>query len=371
MRVLVVGGGMAGMTACTSLRKFDKSVEIVVVDPKEYMEVHWASVRNIFDEGMAARSIFAIDKWAVSKSIKVIRDRVTSLTPREATLSDGTVIEFHAAVVCTGAQTRLPALGRGPPSTRTKAAGDRDRRLAQLAAEGSKYLSARSVLIVGGGLVGVEFAGDLAYYARANGKSIKMTLVHSGNRLCPEMSPKAAEMVKFKLENLGVQVLLCDRATQEGSEVRLQSTNKLLDAEQVVWTTGLRSCSNFLGREYLDEKGWIKVDDYFRVVGAEQSLFALGDCCDLLPNAGSQILGTMAVIGKNIAVTLDALQTGNQKKIEKKLRKALVQPEAYVTTIGRQTGVAQLPCCYTQVLLPMLKNNTMFLFKPKGQLALR
>ena len=375
MKVLIIGGGMAGLTAATSLRKLDRHVEIIVVDPKEYMEVHWATIRAIFDPDIGPNSTFQISKWAVSKSIKVIRQSVTKLTEMDATLSDGTVIEFNVAVVAAGSQTKFPALGKGPPSVNARAgSGDKSRRLAQLNAERQKYLNAQSVLVVGGGLIGVEFTGDLAYFARESGNtSIKITLVHSQDQLCPDtFTPKAAAMAMRKLELLGVQVILNDRVKKEGNRVILENAKKQIDAEQVVWATGFYACnSGFMDAKFLDRKGFIEVDEYFRVKGAENSLFALGDCCDLLPNSGSQVLGTMGIIGKNISAVLDAQQTGNYENIEKKMRKVLVQPEVYITTLGKQTGVAQTPCCHTQFMLPWAKNSTMFLFKPKGDLGLK
>lgn len=145
MQVLIIGGGLAGMTAATSIRKFDKLVNITMVDPKDYMEVHWASVRSIFDPDIASKSTFDIQKWAVAKSVKVIRSSVTKLNPNDATLADGTVIEFNVAVICTGAQTKFPALGRGPPSAQAKeGSGSRDRRLANSNAK-AKSISRRKV----------------------------------------------------------------------------------------------------------------------------------------------------------------------------------------------------------------------------------
>jgi protoporphyrinogen oxidase len=49
MRALVIGGGVAGCTAIVGLRKKDKGVEIVLVEPKDHLEVFWATyrVRNL------------------------------------------------------------------------------------------------------------------------------------------------------------------------------------------------------------------------------------------------------------------------------------------------------------------------------------
>lgn len=374
MKVLVIGGGLGGLTACTSLRKFDRYVDITLVEPKDYIEIPWASYRSIFDKDLAMQSTFDLEKWAVPKSVKVVKSTVTKLSENDATLANGNIIEFNVAVICTGAQTRFPALGRGPPSGKksVKGSGERQRRLAQLESEGNRLLESKSVLIVGGGLIGIEFAGDLAYFAKQKGKTIHITLVHSKNQLgSEELTPKAAAMTQKKLENLGVVVLLNEKAVKEGERVLLQNSKKPVQAEKIVWTTGIYPCNSFLDSKYLDRRGWIEVDDYFRVKGAEGSLYALGDCCDLLPNSGAQILGTMGVIGKNITVTLDSIQSGVTENVEKKMRKALVQPATYVTTIGKQTGVAQTPCCYTQLILPWAKNSTMFLFKPKGELGLK
>lgn len=378
---------MAGLTAATSLRATDKLVSITLVDPKDYCEIHWASIRNIFDPEMAHASTFDLKKWAVSKSITIIQDQVTQLTETTATLqSDGSLIEFNIAVICTGAQTKCPALGRGPP----KKLGSRQRRLKQLESEGEKYRQAKSILIVGGGLIGTEMAGDVACFCgqaatEQNRPPPKITLVHSRPQLCPEeLTPKAAFMLQSKLQSMGVEILLNEKVVMRKSKattpipaLQLQSSGKIVQADQVIWTTGFYACNSFLDAKYLDAKGFIQVDDYFRVLNKETekavpSLFALGDCCDLLPNAGSQILGTMGVIGKNIQVSLDALQSGaTDEAVTKKMRKALAQPAVYVQTAGKATGVAQLPCCHTQFILPWMKNSSMFLFKPKSALGLK
>ena len=368
MKVLVIGGGFGGLTACTSLRKFDKTVEITMVEPKEYFEVCWAAYRGMMDSTVAEGALFDLKHWALRKAVKLIKATVTSLSTDSATLSTGDVIEFNVCVIATGATTKWPALGRGLPSQAND--GSRARRLKVLEAEGKKLLNAESVLVVGGGLIGVETAGDLKWYSKAQGKNLKVTLVNAGEQLVPEFSVRAAAMAKAKLETLGVEVILNEKVVKNGDKLVLQKSRKELDAKEVVWTTGLLPINSFMDRKLLNKRGWIEVDDYFRVKGAQNKLFAIGDCCDLLPNAGNQILNNIGVIGKNIKAVLDSIESGKTLDLEKKMRKVLWNSEVYVATIGKGTGVAVVPGCYTQFFLPWFKNSTMFLSKPKGDLHL-
>ena len=55
--VVVIGGGMAGLSVIYNLRQLDDEVQIVLVDPKEYCEVLWASYRSPFVDWVAKGSL--------------------------------------------------------------------------------------------------------------------------------------------------------------------------------------------------------------------------------------------------------------------------------------------------------------------------
>ncbi|CAB9498759.1 expressed unknown protein [Seminavis robusta] len=57
--------------------------------------------------------------------------------------------------------------------------GNREERLERLKDYGQELLNAKKVVIVGGGLVGVELAGDVAGYGKLEHKDVDVTLVHS------------------------------------------------------------------------------------------------------------------------------------------------------------------------------------------------
>lgn len=370
MKVAVIGGGMAGLSVAKHLRKLDKNLEIILIEPKQYFEVPWCAVRSLFDPEMARKSTFSIKKWAIAKSIHHIRDRVASLTDTEIQLSNGQYIEFNLCVICTGATTKFAALGRGPPNPRGKVKGRIDNRLTQLEYNGKKLLNAKTIAIIGGGLIGVELAGDLAFFANKQNKRLEILLIHNQERLVPEFTPSASAMAKEKLEEAGVQIIFNEKAVaQSDGSIRLAASGEYLNADEIIWTTGLSPVNTFMDRKYLDRQGWIKVDEFFRVKGAER-LFAVGDCCDLLPNTGFQAMNAKTVLCKNILLTIEAMKSGDYHTLERNLNRAVVSTELYVATIGRTDGVALTPLCTTQFLLPWIKNSTMFLGKVKSTLGL-
>ncbi|CAB9508110.1 Apoptosis-inducing factor homolog [Seminavis robusta] len=293
-KVLVIGGGIAGTCSIFKLRKYDKDVEIVLVEPKDYCEIPWVTFRTPFDSDLAHQSVLPLAPWAKDHNVTLLRTTVTKLDDTQATCADGTVVKFTVAVLCTGATAPWAGLGRGPLSL------SKAERLAVLQAEGDKLLQAKSVCIVGGGLIGAEVAGT-------------------------------GDMIQAKLEKIGVKVVVDTRAEQTETGVKLIPKNTgtseggeqpkkeetIIPADQVVTTIGISAVNqSFLDSKYLDEKGWIKVEANYRVQESK-NLLAVGDCCNFLMNAGNQIFANQDKIGFNIKQVLDeVLGRPNVKKLK-------------------------------------------------------
>jgi apoptosis-inducing factor 2 len=369
--LLVIGGGLGGISAIVGLRKVDKTTEITLVEPKEYMEVAWAAYRSPFEEWVAEGSVLDLAAFCKANSVTHLRALVVTMDCSQAQLDDGTVVPFNVAVVASGATTQWPGLGRGPPLGNGSRAG----RLEELKIEGERLMNAGSILVVGGGLIGTELAGDLKGYASKAGRELKITLVHSGEHLCPEFSPAAAAMVKDKLEKMGVTVILNDKAkSDDKGKMVLEKAGTAIEANEVVMTTGLGSCNSFmnaLSTDALNDRGFVNTDDYFRVKGTDGKVFSIGDCCTTLPNSGSQILNNIKVLGNNIKITLDAVTAHQLKPELPGLKKFELGPEVYLATIGPNDGVMFYSSTFwTQYMLPWLKNSTMFFFRVKSELGL-
>lgn len=372
-KLLIIGGGIAGCAAAVGLRKLDKETEIVLVEPKDHCEVAWCSYRSPFDDQVAKDSLLPLAAWAEKHNVQHIRSVVAKLSKTEAILQNGATVPFDVCVVATGADSKARIIGRGLPTGN----GNRDTRLNEMKQVGTKVLGAKNVVIVGGGLIGTELAGDIVTYSKQAGSPVSVTLVHSGPTLCHhEISPKAAIMTQKKLVKLGVTIILNERATENDGKLTLQTSGEPLESDEIIYTVGITPINSFLSERFADslnESGWIETDEFFRFQGSSSKMmFCIGDCSTLLPNAGSQVLNNVQVIGKNLHATIAAIKDGNKASLEDvKLIKAKPEPmKATVVTVGNKDGVFDSSLFHTQFVLPALKNKTMFLFRAKGELGI-
>lgn len=370
-KVLVIGGGFGGAAAIVGLRKVNKDANITLVEPKDHAETAWAAYRSPFDEKVAKASLSPLAPFCETNNVKHLKTIVKSLTLQQAELENGETVEFDVCVVAVGATTKWPGLGRGPHA----GDGTVEGRLKLSKDEGEKLISAGSVLVVGGGLIGTEVAGDLAGYAKKAGKPMSVTLVHSGDHLCPEMSDNAAAMTKHQLEKNGVKVLLNERATlNEDSGKWTLKSGETIQAKEVVMTTGFNACNDFMkngGLETsLNERGWVDTDETFLVKGTGGKIFSIGDCCTTLPNSGAQVLENIKIIGHNINVTLKAIQKKESLGTMQTLKEKKMGPEIYLATTGPSSGVMFSSAMTTKRFFPWIKNKTMFFFRVKSELGL-
>ena len=296
-KVLVIGGGTGALSSISNLRKLDKNVEITMVEPKDFVEIVMASYRSPFEDWVADGALTSLKEFCEKHNVNHIRDVVTKLDMKAATLKSGTVITLSACLIAIGANADWAPLGRGIPDYD----GSLTTRHQAMKKAGETLIKAESVLVVGGGLIGCELAGDIAYYSKQHGNPTQVTLVHSGSHLVPEFTERAAAMLQKKLEAMGIRVILNEKAVKKDGKMVLQSTGEVIEAQEAVKTVGIFAINDFLKDggfgESLNGKGFIKTDSFLRVEGMSGKVFAVGDCCTHLPNSAKQITTAAPKIG--------------------------------------------------------------------------
>lgn len=320
--VLIIGGGFGGVSVAQTLAK--KGMSVTLVDRKDYFEVTFAILRNVTAPKALGNTSRKLYRDFIAGGF--IQGNIASLNDKEAKLGTGDVITFKQAIIASG--SRYPSL----PLAKSLSKFDYAERNQEMLDEHASLAAAQSVLVVGGGAVGVEFAGEIA--SAFPDKNI--ILSHSGDALLDNMKPKAQSKVLEQLIAKGVTVKLNRRFVLQKGVYRCSQSQEIVNADIVYNCIGMVPNTEFLQGELsnvLDDKGLIQVDGFMNVKGYD-NLYALGDCAALDTNKHGYLA---SVQGGMLA---DAIL---KKAKGKKVKPYKTPPLAIITPTGTDTGVAQMP----------------------------
>jgi NADH:ubiquinone reductase (H+-translocating) len=156
---------------------------------------------------------------------------------------------------------------------------------ADLESDPARRASLLTFVVAGGGFAGVELAGALndfahgilADYPRLRPNELNIMLVHSRDRVLPELSESLARYAQEKMQLRGVSFRLNTRIVDAHPGVVLLSDGEI-HAETLVWTAGTAP-SPLLKSLPLekDQRGALLVDSTLAVPG-RPCLWAIGDC---------------------------------------------------------------------------------------------
>lgn len=239
MKYLIAGGWAAGTTAAQHLRKLDLSSEITVVDAESVAYYP----RPDLIEYLAGRK--SKDQLIVHGASWYGENRITLISGRrimhvhaiehEVTLDDGTAISYDKLLLANGASPFVPTLpGADQAGVFTlRTLDDADALLARI-------VPGATVVVVGGGLLGLEAARALAE------RGMKATIIEFAGRLLPnQLDERSAEMLVEHLQASGVTALLGAESQQivsgeHGATGILLKDGRLAQGEFILFSTGVR-----------------------------------------------------------------------------------------------------------------------------------
>ncbi|HEX3115714.1 MAG TPA: FAD-dependent oxidoreductase [Bradyrhizobium sp.] len=137
--------------------------------------------------------------------------------------------------------------------------------------------SRKRVVVVGGGLLGLEAAYGLAKAGAA------VTLLHLMDRLMErQLDAPAAELLKSLVERKGIEVLLNANTARLDGAARVEgielTDGRRIDADAVIFTAGIRPNVALAKDAGISVNRGIVVDDHLQT--AAPDIFALGECAE-------------------------------------------------------------------------------------------
>jgi NADH dehydrogenase len=355
-RILVIGGGFAGLWAVRALRR--APADILLVDQHNH-HTFQPLLYQVATAGLAAPSIAAPLRHILRRQANVTV-QMGQVTRIDAAAKQAYIGEqphrYDYLLLATGVSHAYfghddwapfaPGLKTMQDALRIRARILTAFERAEASNDAAQVRALLTFVIVGAGPTGVELAGTLAEIARhtlkdefrrINPGSARVILVEAGPRVLPAFPPELSASAQRQLERLGVTVMTGHPITHvdaQGVKIGAQA----LAARTVLWAAGVTASplARTLGVE-LDRSGRVPVAADLSVPGHPE-IFIAGDLAAIRSASGPVpgIAPAAKQMGSHVA-----------RVIESRLRGTAPPPFHYVhhgllATIGRMAAVVDL-----------------------------
>ena len=323
--LIIVGAGLAGWTTAREFRKLDTTTPVLLVTADSGDFYAKPSLSNAFAQGRLPAQLVSTPAAKMAETLNVTllaHTRVESVDPAAQTLNVRSAaglqtLTYRDLVLATGAQPiRVPVQGDAADAVVSINSLDdfaafHARLQAVAEAPGAPQ---RQVLIMGAGLIGCEFANDLAQ------AGVQVRVVDPGPRpLAALLPPEASAALQAALEALGVHFDFgCTVRAVNHAADRLQvtlATGESVPADAVLCAVGLRADTALAQAAGLQVDRAIAVNTHLQTSGAH--IYALGDSAQyasapsLLSAHGSTLPYVMPIMSaaRALAATLAGTPT--------------------------------------------------------------
>lgn len=275
--IVILGSGLAGITVLRELRKLDQATPVVVVTADSGTFYSKPSLSNALAAGKSADQLRLNSAEQLAAQLHADFRTATTVTSiladaHELATNRGR-IPYSKLVLAVGAQPiRVPLQGDGAQEVLSVNSLDDYARFRQ------KLQGARRVAILGAGLIGCEFANDLA------AAGIRATLFdRSSQPLGRLLPPRSAQFFRGRMEGLGVEFRFdstLSRVEREGGDLLLTDNHgQQARADLVLSAVGLQPALELAQGAGLAVKRGIVVDRHLAT--SEPDIYALGDCAEV------------------------------------------------------------------------------------------
>jgi NADH dehydrogenase len=349
-KIVIVGGGFAGLTAAQRLERAD--VEITLIDRTNH-HLFQPLLYQVATGGLSPADIASPIRHILrrQRNARVIEDSVQAVVEHAVITATGE-IPYDILIVATGAthhyfgnddwEDHAPGLKTLPDATRLRA-----RILGAFEAAERTGSNDLTFLVVGAGPTGVEMAGAIAEMARhtlrhdfraIDPTASRVLLVEAGPRVLPAFPEKLSKKAERQLERLGAEVMTDTAVTDLGDGraiLRRGDEEEEVKPQATVWAAGVKASGLGaalvpLGAE-LDRVGRVIVRPDLTIPGHD-NIFVIGDLA-AVEQDGQPVPGVAPAamqMGRYVAEVIEEESTGPFRYRDK----------GSLATIGRSAGVA-------------------------------
>lgn len=272
-RVVVAGGGPVGIRVAQELSR--RGVDVVLFNAERWRPYNRVKLTPLLAGEAQVGQVYLGERHPGPG--KVVRyDGVSVIdvdrAARQVLTSTDRVVPYAKLVLALGSRAFVPAI-QGVGLSGVYAFRNFDDAEALLA----RSMSARRVVVIGGGLLGLEAARGM----RRRGAAV--TVVEHERRLMPrQLDAEAGDILAGRIRALGVDVVTGERVRSIDGEARVAAVTlgdgRVITADTVIVCTGVRANIQLPAAIGLKVGRGVTVDDELR--SSDPDIYAVGECAE-------------------------------------------------------------------------------------------
>jgi NADH:quinone reductase (non-electrogenic) len=312
--VLILGGGFAGMYTAKHLESLlqPDEAEISLVNLENY-SVYQPMLPEVISGSIGLTDVVSPIRRICTRSHLIMRDvEDIDLARKVVTVSPGfrprrLELAYDYLVIALGGTTSfygMPGMleNAKPFRNLSDAVALRNHLIhaleeADVETDPGLRTKLLTFVVAGGGFSGVEVMAELndfvhavkKNYSRLRNEKVRSVLVHSGDRILPEMTQDLALFAQKILTRRDVEIVLNDRLAAATSEKAIFKSGVEIPTKTIVSTVPSTVAPVLQKLECAKDKGRLLVNSFLELKDYEGIVWALGDCAAAKTKAGNSV----------------------------------------------------------------------------------
>jgi nitrite reductase (NADH) large subunit len=279
-KIIIIGGGIAGLTAAENARGKDPDAEILIISEEDYVPYSRMKLSKYIYAPINEKNLYIHNKkWYEDKNIELLLSTsVTKINVKQnsITLKSGKELNYTNLILANGSSSFVP------PFTGANKNGVFTVRKIKDLLSIQDYIdknSAKNLVVIGGGLLGIEAAWAL----RQANNEFNITIIENMPRLLPrqldeEGSVIVADILRKNNMNLQIGSSVKEIAGQDKVEYVSLDNGDKIDADLIIVSAGVRSNLTLAKECGINTNRGILVDENMKT--NLDNIYAAGDVAE-------------------------------------------------------------------------------------------
>ncbi|MBF0337454.1 MAG: NAD(P)/FAD-dependent oxidoreductase [Nitrospirae bacterium] len=274
-RIVIVGGGIAGVSAAEAARKVSAQAKVILISKEPYLPYYRINLTRYLAGEVSNKELeIHPASWYKDKDIDILLGAELSgidLQNKTLAMTDGSTQSYDKLILTVGSQPFVPAITGADKSNVTVLRTMADAEFLLDNCQGQTRC-----VCIGGGLLGLETAGALSK------RGVNVTLLEGYDWLLPrQLNQKAGNILQrhiskdFTIHN-GVKTR--EIIGQQRADSVVLDNGTEIATDMVIVTTGVRSNTDLAGKAGLTVNNGIIVDD--TMATSDPDVYAAGDAAE-------------------------------------------------------------------------------------------